>query len=225
MVESPFQRGKQLFQEGKYREALQEFLSSDGTEGLSPSDQAYYMGLCYARLGEYEEALLYLEQVLTTDTHPLKRYQVRMLIGYIYSLTERYKLAQLEFERVVEEGFESATVYNALAHVRYMLGELRESLSAAEKALSLDPDNPSALNSMGYLLAEQGVRLSLALKYCRKAVQKAPRNPAYQDSLAWALYKNGQFAEARNVIRVAHALAPDSPTIREHYEIIVGERP
>ncbi|MEM5947908.1 tetratricopeptide repeat protein [Spirochaetia bacterium 38H-sp] len=220
MVDNPFENGKELYRQGKYPEAIKEFLKSDTLEA-KPSEIAYYMSLCYAKMKEYEEALLYLEQVLTTDSHPLKRYQARMLMGYIYAITERFKLAELEFSKVIEEGFSSASVYAALAHVLYMQGDTVNSLEALDKALSMDSDNPSALNSMGYILAEEGIKLPLAIKYCRRALDKVPSNPAYHDSYAWALYKNGQKRDAQAAIRVARKLLPDHPLVNEHYRVIM----
>jgi Flp pilus assembly protein TadD len=51
-------------------------------------------------------------------------------------------------------------------------------------------------------------------------VDKKPDNPAYLDSLAWAYFRLGFLAEARDYIQRAFALAPQEAEIREHARAI-----
>lgn len=211
------QEGIRLYREGKYQEALESFLRAD----LEQSDYplfSYNLGLCYARLRKYEEALLYLEQVVTSDLDFTQVYQSRMLLGFIYSETMRLRLAAFEFRKLLEDGFESAKIYAALAHVLFLERHIEESISHAESALKLEPANPNALNSMGYILAESGNKLNLAFMYCSKAVKINPNNPTYLDSLGWVLHKQGRRKDAVGVLRKAVLLSPNSVTIRDHLQ-------
>ena len=140
--------------------------------------------------------MLYLEQVLTSDLGFLYIYQSRMLVGYIYSVTERYRLAEFEFNRLLEDGYESAKVYAALAYVLYQQEQAAPAIAHLEKALRIDPENANAMNSLGYILAESSENLELAFSYCSRAARKRPNNPAYLDSLALAYEKRGQLDRA-----------------------------
>ena len=85
-----------------------------------------------------------------------------------------------------------------------------------KKALTIDPQNATILNYMGYMLADRGVRLSEALTMIRKAVELDPQNYAYLDSLGWVYYKSGQYALAEENIRKANERNSGDPTIHDH---------
>lgn len=184
-----------LYRQGKYQDALNRFLELH-VEDSQQGELSYYLGLCYASLKQFDEALLYLEQVVSSDLGFLFVYQSRMLLGYIYSVTERYRLAEFEFHRLLEDGYESAKVYAALAYVLYQQRQAAPAIAHLEKALRIDPENANAMNSLGYILAESSENLELAFSYCQKAAKKKPNNPAYLDSLALAYEKRGQLQHA-----------------------------
>lgn len=214
------QAAVQLYNRGQYAEALQAFLGTDLEQEDYP-EFSYYLGLCYTRLKKYEEALLYLEQVVTSDLGFAQVYQARMLVGFIYAETQRLKLASFEFRKLLDEGFESAKVHAALAHVLFLEKKIDESLACLDRALKMDPGNASALNSMGYVLAESGTKLNMAFMYCSKAVKQQPENPAYLDSLAWVLHKMGRNKEAAGMLRKALILAPGQPVIKDHLQKVL----
>jgi tetratricopeptide (TPR) repeat protein len=219
MSQEAYEKALELFESKNYETALAALLSMD-----DPSDYpllSYHLGLCYTQLGRYDEALLYLEQVAGNQLDLVHLFQIRMILGYIYSITDRKRLAEFEFRRLLEEGFESAKVYSALAHALYSQKKTGESIDLLEKALNLEPDNANALNSLGYILADQAKRLPLALVYCQKAVNMAPANPAYLDSLGWALFRNGNLKEARSYLRQAQERAPRNADIMKHLKKVM----
>ncbi|HOX33867.1 MAG TPA: tetratricopeptide repeat protein [Spirochaetales bacterium] len=185
-------------------------------------DLAYYLGLCYARLERWDEALLYLEQVVTGSPELLRIFQCRLSLAYAYTETSRYRLAEYELKRLLEAGFESAQVLSFLGYLAWAQGRADESIDWYGKALALDRENATALNGMGYLLINEGRDTARALVYCRKAVEKKPESPAYLDSLAWAYYRLGYQAEARDCIERALTLAPGAEEIREHARAIAA---
>jgi Flp pilus assembly protein TadD len=201
----------------------------DALRGVEPDEGnqfeiAYLFGICHARLGDWDNALLYLEQVVTGGLDTLRDAQCRMALAYVYSVTGRHRLAEYELERLREKGVESTQVFSFLGYSAWAQGRSEEGIRWYGKALALDPENANALNGMGYLLACEGKDGARALTYCRKAVDKRPDNPAYIDSLAWAYYKLGFSEEARDQIYRARALAPGTSEIREHARAIgLGE--
>jgi tetratricopeptide (TPR) repeat protein len=200
--------------------ALREIESSEDDQ----FEIAYLHGICHARLGEWDDALLYLEQVVTGGLDPARDEQCRMALAYVYSVTGRHRLADYELGRLRERGVESARVYSFLGYSAWAQGKAEASLKWYGKALELEPENANALNGMGYVLACEGKDGARALTYCRKAVDKRPDNAAYIDSLAWAYYKLGFEDEARDQIERALALAPGVADIREHARAIrLGE--
>jgi tetratricopeptide (TPR) repeat protein len=63
---------------------------------------------------------------------------------------------------------------------------------AFTKVLALNPDSAGALNYLGYMLVDRGLRLEESLGYIQQAVALDPYNGAYLDSLGWAYFRLGQ---------------------------------
>jgi Flp pilus assembly protein TadD len=213
---------KKLVAERDWKRALDALRVVESVEE-NQFDIAYLMGLCHARLGDWDEALLYLEQVVTGDIDSTRQAQCRMALAYVYTVTGRHKLAEYELERLRGTGIQSVQVFAFLGYTAWAQERVDESISLYAKALELDPENANALNGMGYILACAGRDGARALTYCRKAVDKKPDNPAYLDSLAWAYYKLGFFDEAKDQIGKALYLSPDESEIREHAAAIEQE--
>ncbi len=222
------QDGISLYKRGNYTDALAIFLSIP-TPNLSSPDHsggfelAYFIGLTYARLQRYDEALLYLEQVVTSDGSEKRSNQCRLALAVIYSLTGRNSFADFELRKLLEVGFETAEVYSALAFVEWEQENVAGTIEYYEKALEVNPSSPSALNGLGYVLACSGKDLTRALSLCKKAIEIKPDSPAFLDSLSWVYYKLGLLSEANMYIKRAYDKKNTKPEIQEHYTIITGD--
>jgi tetratricopeptide (TPR) repeat protein len=84
------------------------------------------------------------------------------------------------------------------------------------KGLAIEPGNAAIENYMGYMFADRGVHLDEATKLLKNAVDFDPQNGAYLDSLAWAYYKQGQYALAEDYGRRAILRMGNDPTVRDH---------
>jgi tetratricopeptide (TPR) repeat protein len=84
------------------------------------------------------------------------------------------------------------------------------------KGLAIEPDNAALQNYMGYLFADRGTHLDEAVTLLKKAVAFDPQNGAYLDSLAWAYYKQGQYALADDYSRKAVLRMPNDPAVLDH---------
>ena len=201
-------------------------LLSINTERFTPEENielAYYLGLCYTKMKRYDDALLYLEQVVTASHDVLRTYQCRMTLAYIYIITERSKLAEFELKRLSTSGFESAQLYTTLAYAAWLQKRYKQSVDYYEKALDLDDNNATALNGLGFVLVDSEIDLLRGLRCCKKAVDIKPDNPVYLDSLGWAYFKNGELLEARTWLRRAMEAAPDIEEIKKHFKTATGE--
>jgi tetratricopeptide (TPR) repeat protein len=218
------EEGIRLFRLTRWELALTELLkvNTDGFSTEETVELAYYLGLCYTKLEKYDDALLYLEQVVTSSPDPLRLYQCRMSLAYIYAITGRSKLAEFELGRLVGGGFESVQMYTTLAYAAWSQRHYQKAMDYYEKALKLDEDNTTALNGLGYILADSDLDVVKGLRLCRRAVDKKPQSAAYLDSLGWAYFKSGDAAEARIWLRRAMELAPHQKVIREHMKTIVA---
>ena len=108
-------------------------------------------------------------------------------------------------------------------NVHFMRGAMLEKLKkydAAEaefrKVLELDPDNASALNYIGYMLADRDVRLAEAKDFIQKALDRDPNNGAYLDSLGWVYFKMNKLSDAETQLRLALEHMSTDPTVHDH---------
>lgn len=85
-----------------------------------------------------------------------------------------------------------------------------------KKVLALDPQNAAALNYLGYMLADRGVRVEEGLGYVKRAVALEPQNGAYLDSLGWAYFKLGNYEAAEDALRKALDRINSDPTVHDH---------
>jgi len=85
-----------------------------------------------------------------------------------------------------------------------------------KKVLASDPQHASALNYLGYMLADQNTKLEEALGYIKKAVELDPANGAYLDSLGWAYFRLGKYELAEeNLVKASQKINTD-PTVHDH---------
>jgi len=96
------------------------------------------------------------------------------------------------------------------------LGRIDQAQQALAQAVAVNPDNAMALNYLGYLLADQGVRLRDSMSYVERALELDPENPAYLDSLGWVLFKLERYEPAEAKLRAALRYDATDPAIREH---------
>ena len=223
MNEAGLESGIRLYKGHRYEAALTALLGAD-EDPAENAELSYYLGLCYTKLEKYEDALMFLEQVVANHSNLLLIYQSRLILGYIYCVTERYRLAEFEMNKLIDEGYESPQVYAAAGYVHYMLNRTEESLTSLQKALKLDPDNANALNSLGYIMAEKGMDADTAISYCQSAVKKSPQNYAYLDSLGWAYFKAGRYQEARDTLRRAMDMARGNKVVAAHMKKLLDDR-
>ena len=92
--------GIKLYQSRKYSDALAFFLAlpPDSSDNI---ELAYFIGLCYARLNKYDEALLYLEQVVTNGTDFDRIKQCRLSLAVIYSQTAAGPMGYMQNIKII----------------------------------------------------------------------------------------------------------------------------
>ena len=84
-------------------------------------------------------------------------------------------------------------------------GRTADALRELEKLVSARPDDPAALNALGYTLADHSRELTRARRLIETAHAAAPKNAAILDSLGWVLFRQGHGAEAEVYLRAAYA--------------------
>jgi tetratricopeptide (TPR) repeat protein len=107
--------------------------------------------------------------------------------------------------------------------VLFLRGAMYEKMKRYDEAekefrrvLEVSPDNASALNYLGYMLADRNMRVQEALQLIQKAVDQEPANGAFLDSLGWAYYRLNRLEEAADYLRRSLQRGTKDPTVHDH---------
>ena len=96
------------------------------------------------------------------------------------------------------------------------IGQWNRAEPDLRKAVALAPEQPAALNYLGYALLDRNQNLDEAQRLIEKASALKPSDGAIADSLAWAHFRRGNYGEAVALLEKAVQLEPAEPTINEH---------
>lgn len=212
--------GKSLYRQKEYSQALAFFLALPSETSADRIEIAYYLGLCYAKLEKYDDALLFLEQVVTSGADIERVWQCRFILAVIYVISGRRRLADFELNKLLETGYMTSSVYAAIAFVAWQQQDVNKCIEYYEKSLKTDDENISSLNGLGYVLACQEKDLTRALSLCKQAVKIAPKSAACLDSLGWVYYKMGLYKDALQYLNDAEQIAPDNVEIANHIKSV-----
>lgn len=87
---------------------------------------------------------------------------------------------------------------------------------ALERAVTMAPEQPVALNYLGYALTERGEDLDRAQTLLEKAYRLAPGEPSITDSLGWVYFRRGDQARALPLLERAAKASPANGEIVDH---------
>ncbi len=96
--------------------------------------------------------------------------------------------------------------------------QFERSDAAFDKALVLQPDEPTTLNNYAYYLSVRNEKLEKAAQMSLRSNELAPGQPSFQDTYAWVLFRQGKYDEARTWIEKALASGgAEQGVIVEHH--------
>lgn len=175
-------------------------------------DARIRLSLILAKQGEIEKALgniRSIQKAKGSNRLILVQAEGEILIG-----EKRYQEALATFNKAIKEQGHPDLLYS-----RAMLAEKMDRLDILEadlKAiLAKDEDNATALNALGYTLADKTDRYEEAYKYIKRAYELSSGDFYILDSMGWVLYRMGRLDEAVDYLQQAFELRKD-PEIAAH---------
>jgi len=193
---------------------------------LSRSDKEnmelhFLYGIYYAKKKIYRSAISYLLRVLDSSHSSIYLPQAVKILVYCYAKTENYQLAVSIAEDSLSKYYEDVNLKNILAYIQYMQGNISGALKIYQDVLKKDPENPTALNGIGYCLIDNYSRYQEGVKFCSKALKNSPHDASVLDSIGWGYYKLGEYKKAEGYLKQAFEILPDDPTIKKHITLAV----
>jgi tetratricopeptide (TPR) repeat protein len=198
----------------RYKDAEKEALA---TLAKHPDDRLSKLMLVNVQsdLGEYEKAASALKALMDGKNDK----ETYLSLAQVYEKAKNYP----EMAKSIDAAEKLASSDDERETVWFMRGamlEKQKKFEAAEaefrKVLKQNPNSASALNYLGYMLADRNVRLTEALEMILKAVEQEPGNGAFLDSLGWAYFRVGKLEEAEENLRKALLKTPRDPAIHDH---------
>ncbi len=195
---------------------LDEALEDLGQIEEKTDEDSYYLAITYARLNRLDDALQVLYGIpadgrLGCDVAVLRSTILKEsgkapeALEVLLSAWDTYA----ETDVCPEVGYQLATELDSA-------GRREEGLDIATRLLDKNPRDPVALNFIGYVWADEGIKLDEAYDMIREALDQRPEDPFILDSMAWVLYRKDRAQEALGYLRKALKHLNNDPTIHEH---------
>jgi len=169
------------------------------------------------KAGKEEAALEVLQQLAKSHGNLPS---VHSALGDAYRQQKRYEEAAAAYDRAVELSGKPTPDDWFLYYARGIALERVDVWDKAEAdfrlALELNPNQPQVLNYLGYSLLEHNIKLDEALKMIERAVLAQPNDGYITDSLGWALFRLGRYADAMKYMQRAAELTPVDPIVTDH---------
>ena len=202
--------GQAAEQRGDTKSAIDYYLKVKGAESLQAQVQAARLMYGQGR-GEQAHALI------TSLTH---QYPEQATLLWISEADMRAANGDPESAlALLDRALQTAPGNPELLYARAMTAGSLEHYDAMEtdlrRVLEQQPDDPAALNALGYTWADQGVHLDQAHDMILRALEQQPNDPAILDSMGWVLYRLGRPEDALPFLRRAYAQFPD-PEVSAH---------
>ena len=172
---------------------------------------------------DWEGAERLLRQAIKVDPQNREAWQLLVMV-----LVRQNRWTEAEnLAAKIQDKKAKAEALLLLADIAYMQRNWEKAKQIYQQVIKLDPDNATALNNYGYMLAELGEQLGEAEKMIRKALKIRPNEPAFLDSLGWVYFQRGDYKEALKWVEKAVKGQPKDAELRYHLGMIywkLGDR-
>jgi tetratricopeptide (TPR) repeat protein len=206
-TESHYNRGVELYDQGKHAEAIDAYKLALRKNPDDPFAM-YNLAVVYQDQGKHAEATALYQQILqdTEDTNS------RINLASIYYDRGDHDLAFGELKIAAENNRDSAEPLSALGEYLEQEGSLEKAESKYVKALAIDDQHALTYFRLGRLYCKQKKSVP-CLEKLEKSVELNPKSPAYLEALAAQNENQGNQSEAINLLERVSVLEPDRAEI------------
>ena len=187
---------------------------------LTPASYIPYSFLVhiYGKEDKKEEALSLLNDA--EEKSLLAEGKLYLLFGVTYANFKEYGKSVDYLKKAYDLSPDDDTIIFQLAASYERSNDWFRAVYYLRKAIKLNPKNAEALNYLGYMFAEKGIRLNESIALIEKALEIVPENGYFVDSLGWAYYQKGLWdkalGELEKAVRLLKEDGEDDAIVREH---------
>jgi tetratricopeptide (TPR) repeat protein len=137
-------------------------------------------------------------------------------LGGVYRQQNQADAAIVQYQKAIDLQPKSVPLITLVGYLYLDKNDLETARKYYARALEIDPDAAVANANMAWLKAQEGKDLDVALGMAQKAKSKMPEVPSISDTLAWVMYKKGNYAGAIPLFQDCLKKSPDSALYRYH---------
>lgn len=173
----------------------------------------YLLATTALRSGRYDEAIQNLRDLANQTPNSAN---ALIQLSHVYQLKGDVHQAILTLQKAATFQPKDPRPTAMLPFLLEAENRTQEAKQVARRTLARQPDDADAMNNLAFLLAQTGDSLDEAVKLARKAVSKAPNNPAYLDTLGYVYLKRDQNDDALEIFTKLIRRYPDDPACAYH---------
>lgn len=205
-----FESGSRYFEQGKYHEAVIEFLNA--TKADPKFAKAHHqLAETYIRLQAWPDAYRELKRTIEIDPTNV---QAQLELGNLLGAAQSYEEAQAVVDKILQGNPNNADAHALQANLKIGQGDAETGMQELQRAIALDPKRPefyvqiAALQSVKNIdAAEENLKAALAVN--------SNFVPALA-SLATLYRRNGRTIEAEDLLRRAITADPTNAKARQY---------
>jgi tetratricopeptide (TPR) repeat protein len=137
-------------------------------------------------------------------------------MGRFYQEKNQPDAAIGQYEKALALQAKSAPLVTMVGNLYLEKGDLETARKYFARALEADPNFAVANANMAWVDAQEGKDLDVALGLAQKAKSLRPEVPSISDTLAWVMYKKGNYSGAIPLLQDCVKKSPDSALYRCH---------
>ena len=208
--------GSIFVRKGDLKKATEELKEAKNLGAPEDLEAGFMLALLYSLQNSPVQAAKEYEEVLkkAAEQEPKNIYILKNLAA-VYYQQKKIENAISTYKLILDIDKNNYEAIFLLGSLLEDSGRRLEAINKFKQALKLNPGYPDALNSLGYVYAEEGDNLAEAEDLIKKALLADPDNGAYIDSLGWVYFKKDLIDKAIEQLEKASALLSD-PVIYEH---------
>ena len=164
-------------------------------------------------LGQFEQAVSVLKSAVDTHEDAPIAY---VALANLYGEAGEFDEAHGVLETAGKKFSENTLILFQLGAVFERQRQYGNAERAFRQVLAQDPQHASALNYLGYMLADRGERLEESVDLLQRAIEIDPHNGAFLDSLGWAYFKLNRLDLAETHLQEASEQLKNNSIVQDH---------